>query len=226
MFPKYRKAFVSWSGGKDSALACYNAIKNEKVKVAYLLNMLSENGTHSRSHHLSVALLKAQAEAMGIPIVQRQATWGGYEEEFKRALAILKEEGIQTGVFGDIDVQEHRDWVERVSSESGLTAILPLWQRSRESLMDEFITAGFKAVIVAVKLECMGSEWLGRKLDSQFAEDMKRLPQVDLCGENGEYHTFVYDGPLFKKPVVFATGEKILENKHCFLELKIKNGTL
>ena len=219
MLPKYRKAFVSWSGGKDSALACYNAIKNDKVKVTYLLNMLSENGTHSRSHHLSVSALKAQAEAMKIPIVQRQATWGGYEEEFKSALAAFKKEGVQTGVFGDIDVQEHRDWVERVTSESGLSAILPLWQRTRESLMSEFIACGFKAVIVAVKLECMGNEWLGRELDVQFVEDMKRLPQVDLCGENGEYHTFVYDGPIFKKAVKFTVGKRVLKDKHWFLEL-------
>jgi len=224
MFQNHGKAFVSWSGGKDSVLACYNAIKNDGIEIAYLLNMLSENGTHSRSHHLSVAVLKAQAEAMRIPIVQRQATWRGYEEEFKKTLSFFKKGGIQTGVFGDIDVQEHRDWVERVCSESGLNAILPLWQRSRDSLMGEFIVVGFKAVIVAVKLECMGSEWLGRQLDRQFVEDMRRLPHVDLCGENGEYHTFVYDGPLFKKPVVFATGEKILGDKHCFLELKIKNG--
>ena len=156
MSGNHKKAFVSWSGGKDSALACYNAIKNDKVNVAYLLNMLSENGTHSRSHHLSAAVLKTQTGAMGIPIVQRQATWGGYEEEFKKALAFFKEEGIQTGIFGDIDVQEHRDWVERVCGDCGLNAIFPLWQRSRESLMDEFIAAGFKAVIVAVKLECMG----------------------------------------------------------------------
>jgi len=219
MLPKYRKAFVSWSGGKDSALACYNAIKNDKEKVTYLLNMLSENGTHSRSHHLSVSALKAQAEAMKIPIVQRQATWGGYEEEFKSALAAFKKEGVQTGVFGDIDVQEHRDWVERVTSESGLSAILPLWQRTRESLMSEFIACGFKAVIVAVKLECMGNEWLGRELDVQFVEDMKRLPQVDLCGENGEYHTFVYDGPIFKKAVKFTVGKRVLKDKHWFLEL-------
>lgn len=219
MFQNHGKAFVSWSGGKDSALACYNAIKNDKVKVAYLLNMLSENGTHSRSHHLSVAVLKAQAKAMRISIVQRQAVWGGYEEEFKKALAVFKEEGVQAGIFGDIDVQEHRDWVERVCSESGLNAILPLWQRSRESLMGEFIAIGFKAVIVAVKLECMGSEWLGRQLDRQFVEDMKRLPQVDLCGENGEYHTFVYDGPIFKVPVEFSVREKIKTQTHCFLDI-------
>ena len=219
MFQKHRKAFVSWSGGKDSALAYYNAIKNDGIEIAYLLNMLSENGTHSRSHHLSVAALRSQAEAMGIPIVQRQARWGGYEEEFKSALAIFKEEGIQTGVFGDIDVQEHRDWVERVCSESGLNAMLPLWQRSRKALMDEFIAVGFKAVIVAVKLQCLGSEWLGRQLDRQFVEDMKRLPQVDLCGENGEYHTFVYDGPIFKVPVAFSAGEKMHTQTHSFLDI-------
>lgn len=222
MLVKYRKAFVSWSGGKDSALACYNAIKNDGIEIAYLLNMLSENGTHSRSHHLSVSVLKAQAQAMRIPIMQRQATWGGYEEEFKKALADLKKEGVQTGIFGDIDVQEHRDWVERVCTESAINAILPLWQRTRESLMNEFITCGFKAVIVAVKLEFMGSEWLGRELDAQFIEEMKRLPKVDLCGENGEYHTFVYDGPIFKSPVRFITGKRILKEKHWFLELRLK----
>ncbi len=219
MSQNHTKVFVSWSGGKDSALACYNAIKNDKVKVAYLLNMLSENGTHSRSHHLSVAVLRSQAEAMGIPIVQRQAGWGGYEEEFKSALAVFKEEGVEAGVFGDIDVQEHRDWVERVSSESGLSAMLPLWQRSREALMAEFISLGFKAVVVTVKLECLGREWLGRHLDKDFVRQIKQLGTVDLCGENGEYHTFVYDGPLFRRPVEFAMGRKVLKDKHWFLEL-------
>jgi uncharacterized protein (TIGR00290 family) len=217
-----KKAFVSWSGGKDSALACYNAMKNGETEIAYLLSMLSEDGTHSRSHHLRGAILKSQAEAMNIPIVLRQATWQGYEEEFKKALALFKEENVQTGIFGDIDVQEHRDWVERVSKESGLDAVLPLWQRSRESLMSEFITAGFKAIIVTVNLECMGGEWLGRQLDREFVKEIRRFPQVDLCGENGEYHTFVYDGPVFKKPVVFAAGEKVLKDNHCFLELEAK----
>lgn len=213
------KAFVSWSGGKDSALAYYNAMKNPRVKVVYLLNMLSENGTHSRSHHLPTDVLKAQAEAMGISIVQRQATWEDYEGEFKKVLCEFKKEGIQAGVFGDIDVQEHRNWVEGVCKETGLNAILPLWQRTRESLMEEFISAGFKAIIVAVKPECMGKEWLGREIDRQFVEDMKHKEQVDLCGENGEYHTFVYNGPIFKNPVNFTKGRKILQT---FLCLKLQ----
>ena len=213
------RAFVSWSGGKDSALACYNAIKNDGIEIAYLLNMLSENGTHSRSHGLTAEVLKSQAAAMRIPIVQMKATWQHYEEEFKKALAGFKKEGLLAGVFGDIDVQEHRDWVERVCNETGMQALLPLWQRTRDSLMEEFISAGFKAVVVTVNLEFLSSEWLGRQIDAEFVRDIKRLPQVDLCGENGEYHTFVYDGPIFKKPVEFTIGEKVLKDKRWFLEI-------
>ncbi len=219
MFTNQMKGFVSWSGGKDSALACYNAMKNGGMEIGCLLNMLSENGKESRSHHLSVAMLKAQAQAMGIPIVQRQAAWGHYEEEFKKALAIFKQEDVQAGVFGDIDVQEHRDWVERVCKEMGLQPILPLWQRSRESLMEEFIASGFKAIIVAINPECMESTWLGRHLDRRFVKDMGRLPGVDLCGENGEYHSFVYDGPIFKKPLRFSTGKEFVKDGRCFLEI-------
>lgn len=219
--PQKHKAFVSWSGGKDSALAYYNAMKNGGMEIACLLNMLAEGGTHSRSHHLSAAVLQAQAEAMGVALAQRQATWPAYEEEFKKALAGFQQEGIQTGVFGDIDVQEHRDWVERVCRESGLAARLPLWRRSRAALMEEFITGGFKAVIVAVNPEYLGDEWLGRQLDRQFVSDMRQMPQVDLCGENGEYHTFVYDGPMFKRPVEFVFGDKTLRDKHCFLDLEL-----
>lgn len=215
----YKKAFVSFSGGKDSVLAFYNAIKHHKIKVAYLLNMLSEDGIHSRSHHLYVSTLKTQAEAIGIPILQRKARWEDYEGEFKKVLADFKKLGVNFGIFGDIDVEEHKDWVERVCRENGLHPILPLWKRQRLSLMEEFITCGFKAIIVGVKCDCMGKEWLGRKLDKQFVEDMKSLPDVDLCGENGEYHTFVYDGPIFKKPVGFIMGKKTLKDKRYFLEI-------
>lgn len=213
------KTFVSWSGGKDSVLACYKVMKSDKIEVAYLFNILSENGTHSRSHHLSAEVLKSQAATMEIPLVQMKATWQHYEEEFKKALLKFKKEGIQAGVFGDIDVQEHRDWVERVCSETGLKPLLPLWHRTRESLIEEFISAGFKAVVVAVNIEFLGNEWLGRKIDDEFIKDIKRLPDVDLCGENGEYHTFVYDGPIFKVPVAFAVGKKIETQTHCFLEV-------
>ena len=120
------KAFVSSSGGKETLLACYNVMRQKDVKVTCLLNMVSEDGRHSRSHGINSGLLKAQAEALGIPIVPRNTTWKTYEEAFKSAVSELKKKGIQSGVFGDIDLQEHRDWVERVCRESGIKAILPL----------------------------------------------------------------------------------------------------
>ena len=121
------KAFVSWSGGKETSLSCYKVMQNQDVKVAYLLNMTSEDGKYSRSHGIGSDLLRAQSEAIEIPIVQRKTSWKTYEEEFKRAVSDLEKDGIEAGVFGDIDLQEHRDWVERVCREIGIKPILPLW---------------------------------------------------------------------------------------------------
>lgn len=220
------KAFVSWSGGKETSLACYRALKGENINVAYLLNMISEDGKHSRSHGVSSKLLKIQAEAIGIPIIQRGAAWGNYEEEFKKAVSRLKKENVQAGVFGDIDVQEHRGWVERVCGEAGVKPVLPLWKGEREELLKEFIQAGFRAIIVATQPDLLGKEWLGRQINREFMKDLNGLGSVDLCGENGEYHTFVYDGPIFKRPVGFKTGRKMLKDDHWFLELKLEKDCL
>jgi len=134
----------------------------------------------------------------------------------------LKKQGVVCGVFGDIDLQEHRDWVERVCRETGIKAILPLWQRKREELIKEFIDAGFKAVVCATNADYLGKEWLGRKVDKKFIEDLKDKGGVDLCGEKGEYHSFVFDGPVFKKAVRFTVGRKIFKKQHWFLELITK----
>jgi len=212
------KAFVSWSGGKDSALACFRAIK-EVIEVCYLLNMLREDGKMSRSHGLTKEIILSQAEAMGIPILQKGASWGSYEEAFKEAVSELKAQGINAGVFGDIDVEEHRAWVERVCSELEVKPFLPLWLCDRESLMKEFINAGFKAVVCAVNANYLGPEWLGREVNFEFLEELKKLGTVDLCGEKGEYHTFVYDGPFFKHPVKFALGKVYSKNNKFFIEV-------
>jgi len=215
------KAFVSWSGGKETVLSCYRVMQKQDVKVAYLLNMISEDGKHSRSHGVSTALLRLQAEAMGIPLVQRRTTWKDYEEEFKKAITDFRSKGIQAGMFGDIDLQEHKDWVERVCKEIGIKPILPLWKGKREELLREFIQVGFKAIVVATNADFLDQEWLGREINREFIEELKVLGNIDLCGEKGEYHTFVYDGPIFKKPVIFTTGKKILKDKHWFLEVKL-----
>jgi len=212
------KAFVSWSGGKDSALACYRAMVNG-VKVLYLVNMLGETGKYSRSHGLTAELLKAQASAIGIPIIQKNTTWESYEYEFKNTIMQLKKDGVSAGVFGDIDVQEHREWVERVCMETGIKAILPLWNEEREPLMKELINSGFKAILCSTNASFLGSEWLGKEVDSDFIRDLKASGNIDLCGERGEYHTFVYDGPIFKFPVRFSAVKWIQKDKNLFLEI-------
>ncbi len=216
------KVFVSWSGGKETSLACYKAIQSEPLEVSCLLNMVSEDGLRSRSHGIDSRLLHLQAGAIGLPIVQRKSTWQSYENEFKAALAGFKKEHIAAGIFGDIDMQEHRDWVERVCKCAGMIAVLPLWQKRRERLLKEFVNLGFKAIVVCCRADLLGQEWLGRQIDTDFIADLKKMGNIDLCGEKGEYHTFVYDGPIFKRPVEFIRGEKVLKDKHWFLELKLK----
>jgi uncharacterized protein (TIGR00290 family) len=218
------KVVSLWSGGKDSCFACYKAMSLGHEVVA-LINF-TQTGSHtSLSHGLSAEVLLNQAESTGIPVIQKAMPHGSYRDEFKKLITGLKEtKEIKGIVFGDIYLQEHKDWIDKVCGELEVEAILPLWGRETKELSLEIIDAGFKAVIVAVKLECMGSEWLGRQIDRQFVEEMKCLPQVDLCGEKGEYHTFVYDGPIFKKSVGFVIGEKVLRGKHFFLELIPEGG--
>ena len=212
------KAFVSWSSGKESCLSLFRMQKELDIK--YLFNMVSEDGKHSRSHRMDKKLIQMQAEALGIPLIQQSSTWQSYEDVFKTAMIKLKEEGIITGVFGDIDMQSHRDWVEKVCAHAGIGSILPLWQEEREKLVREFIGEGFKAVVVVVNEKYLGKEWLGRIIDESFIADLKFLPEVDVAGEKGEYHTFVFDGPNFKKPVEFSEKQKIYNDGYWFLELQ------
>ena len=199
-----KNAFSSWSGGKDSCLALYVA-ERAGHRVDFLLNMLTADGTYSRSHGLRPAMLQRQAEAMGREIVFGRADWDGYEKAFSERLAFLKSKGVGTGVFGDIDLADHRDWVERVCAAAGLAAVLPLWGKGREELLENFFSSGFQAVIVSVKESAMGAEWLGRMLDRAAVEEFRETG-IDICGEGGEYHTFVYDGPTFRHPVSWSLG--------------------
>ena len=215
------KVFVSWSGGKESCLACYRAAAGG-LKVNYLANMVTEDGKHSRTHGLSARILKLQSQAMGIPLVQRQATWQSYESEFKKMVGELKQEGIEGGVFGDIDLDEHREWVERVCRETGITPHQPLWGESQTEILRDFINSGFKAVIVATRADQLGEEWLGRKIDMDFftrITELGRTRNITPCGETGEYHTLVIDGPLFQNRMELTQTRKVLRDGHWFLEV-------
>ena len=215
------QVFVSWSGGKDSCLASYRAAAGG-LKIQYLANMVTEDGTRSRTHGLSAQVLQAQAQAMGIPLVQRRATWNGYEAEFKKMLHAFKQEGVEGGIFGDIDFAEHREWVERVCQEADMTPYLPLWGENQEEILKEFIDSGFKAIVVATRADMLGEEWLGRKIDLDFLNELtelKKTKNITLCGEAGEYHTLVINGPLFQKRLEIRETRKVSRDEHWFLEI-------
>jgi uncharacterized protein (TIGR00290 family) len=214
--PRY---FCSWSGGKDSCLSLYRAIK-AGYACASLFTMIDESGRRSRSHGLPPEALKAQSEAMGIPLRTASATWENYESQFKKQAALFRNENILHGVFGDIDLEPHREWVERICRESGITAHLPLWKSVRRTMVHEFIEAGFKALIVVVNTKKMPGEFLGRCVDETLVRDLEAIG-VDACGENGEFHTFVCDGPLFKRPLCFTKGDIVANEEYVFLPITV-----
>ena len=193
-------ALVSWSGGKDSCLALWRA-RCAGIPIRLLITAMDEAGAKSRSHGVPPALLKAQAASIGAPLQFYDTSWKTYEEKFIEVLREARGLGISHAIFGDIDLAPHREWEEKVCAAAGLTASLPLWNEPRRSLVDEFLAAGFKAVVVCVNGTYLSSDYCGRDFDAAFLAD---LPEgVDACGENGEFHTFVYDGPAFSHPVRF-----------------------
>jgi uncharacterized protein (TIGR00290 family) len=193
------RVFVSWSGGKDAYLAMQRAVRRGAVPAA-LVCMLHEDGRVSRGHGLPLALLEEQAAALGVPLVTRATTWDGYEATFVSLLHELRRQGVQAAVFGDIDLQGHRDWVENVCGITGLGCHLPLWQESRRVLLDEFLGSGGHATIVAVDASRLGTEFLGLELDEGVIARLEAAG-ADACGEEGEYHTMVTQAPLFSRPV-------------------------
>jgi len=213
------RVFASWSGGKDCCLALYRA-KAAGLDVCYLANMVTADGKRSCSHGISAAVIKRQAEALGIPIAQRRTTGETYEAEFVKLLKEFKRDGIWGGVFGDIDFEPHREWIEKVCAAASVTPRLLLWQEDQAKLMEEFIGAGFKAVVVAVKADLLGKETLGRVIDRQFLTDIAGLNKgITPCGEAGEFHSMVIDGPLFQKRLEIRESEKVSRGEHHFLEI-------
>jgi len=216
-----KQAFVSWSGGKDCCLACYQAIASG-LKIRYLANMLTEDGTHSRTHGLSAEVLRSQSQAIGIPLFQGKATWDTYENEFKKMLGSLKRKGICDGVFGDIDLDEHREWVERVCRTVNITPHLPLWGKEQDEILRYFISLGFEAVVIATKADLLGEEWLGKTIDIDFIDQLTELQKtknITPCGEAGEYHTLVTNGPIFQKRMEILGTRKLLKDEHWFLQI-------
>jgi len=208
---------ASWSGGKDSCFAYWKTV-SQGLKVSHLLNFINADSTKAMSHGLDSKLIALQAQAMGLPILQQKVTWETYEAGFKNAVEKLKRKGITGLVTGDIYLQEHKDWIDRVCGESDVKALLPLWGMDSARLLSDFIEAGFKAIIVSVKAKLLGKEWLGRKVDNKLASEFDQLA-IDVCGEAGEFHTFVYDGPTFNPPVKIVKAIPIARNDHWTLDI-------
>jgi uncharacterized protein (TIGR00290 family) len=210
--------FCSWSGGKDSCLALYRMIQ-AGYECKTLFTMLDETGVRSRSHGLTPEVLLIQAQAMGIPLITGLATWGAYEKQFKEVVSVIQNDNVINGVFGDIDLQPHRDWVERVCHETGIKPHLPLWNKARRTLIEEFIDTGFKACIIVVNCSMMSNRFLGRVIDKPLIAELE-ADGIDACGENGEFHTFVFDGPLFKQKIHYTAGDTITLDNYSYLPIR------
>ena len=217
------KAISSWSCGKDSSFACYLA-KTQGYEITHLVNFISKEFRRVSFHGTRAHMISRQAGAVGISLAQYAVPpdMSLYERTFKKAATSLNRRGAEAMVFGDIYLQEHRDWVERVCAEIGLVPVLPLWGKDPEGLLREFIDAGFEAVVVSVNAAIFDGDWLGRKIDDGFLVDLKYLAQgrdVDLCGEKGEYHTVVVDGPLFRERLEMTLGDRVQRDGYWFLDV-------
>ncbi len=207
---------ASWSGGKESCFACHKAILNG-YNISNLVNFISKEYKRVSFHGIEAKLIQLQSEAIGIPLLQKETTWDGYEQEFKDAVKSLIPKDVKGMVFGDIYLQEHKDWVERVCSELGIEAIEPLWGRDPKGLLLEFIDAGFEAIIVSAKSSLIEQKWIGQKVNGIFLEFLKEK-NIDACGENGEYHTLVTDGPFFNKKIKISKSKPIKKGEYWFLD--------
>jgi uncharacterized protein (TIGR00290 family) len=209
----------SWSGGKDSCFALMKA-KEQGLAPKVLLNVLNEEGKISRSHGIPKDILQAQAKAAQLPIHLIESSWQDYEKNFTSALHHLKAEyNLQAAVFGDIDLQAHRDWEEKVCANAGLQAVLPIWQQDRKELVLQMFSAGIKTMIVSCN-EVMGENFLGKVLDEKVIEELEAL-NVDVCGENGEFHTLVLDCSLFTHCIRVEVMNKLKHEQYWFSELSM-----
>jgi len=209
------KIISSWSGGKDSCYALFLALKKGH-RLEVILNMMNENKKVSRSHGIALEILQEQAKSLGVPLYGVPATWGDYEKNYIKALQHLKTKfNTEAVVFGDIDLQPHKDWEEKVCAEVNLEALLPLWQQNRKELVYEMIDSGITAMIVSCNKQ-LGEPFLGRIITKGLVDELESIG-VDACGENGEYHTLVLDCPLFSKPISLPKYKKQTHENYCFI---------
>ena len=216
------KVILAWSGGKDSAMALYALLTGGQYNVVSLLTTICEQYGRISHHGVRVGLLKQQAEALGMPLhevylPQANCSIEDYEAVMEKVMLEYKEKGVLTVAFGDIFLPDLREYRERNLAKVGAKAIFPIWHRDTTELVRAFIDLGFRAYLTCVDGEKLGREFAGRPIDADLIRD---LPDgVDPCGENGEFHSYVYDGPIFQRPVDLSVGEVVLRDVRYFADL-------
>lgn len=214
------KPFVaSWSGGKDSALAYDRAFQMGGVPKK-IWTMFEEDEIRSKSHALPLEIVEAQARQLEVPLMIRGADWASYQEKFLDAMENCVKEGIPYGVFGDIDLEDHLEWVQKTCEKVGMEAIHPLWLEPRRQLLEEFIDKGFVAYVIVVNTKMMPKRFIGRKFTIQLMDELEAL-EIDSCGESGEFHTVVVDGPIFKEAIPVVFGEVIERDGYVFQQMSL-----
>lgn len=204
-----KKALFNWSSGKDSALALYKTLKNNDIEILTLLTSISKPYQRISMHGVRVTLLEQQAKSIGIPLhimeLPEMPSMEVYEKIMQDTIGTLQEQGVTHSIFGDIFLEDLRAYREEKLALMGLEGIFPLWKEDTRVLLEEFLNLGFKTIVTCVNSNYLDKSFVGRIIDDQFLLDLPK--NVDVCGENGEFHTFTFDGPLFKYPIEFEIGD-------------------
>jgi uncharacterized protein (TIGR00290 family) len=216
------KVLFAWSSGKDSARALFELRQDARYEIAGLLTTVTEGYERVSMHGVMLALLEQQAEAMGMLLekvyIPKAASNESYETAMKNCLSAHKAQGVSAVAFGDLFLEDLKNYRQKRLSEAGMKAVFPLWKRDTKELAHSFIRLGFKAIVTCVDSQALDSGFAGRDYDRQFLEDLPA--SADPCGENGEFHTFVYEGPIFNRPVLFERGGIVIrENRFYFCDI-------
>ncbi|HIQ35744.1 MULTISPECIES: diphthine--ammonia ligase [Acinetobacter] len=215
----HRRSIVSFSGGKDSSLALYHALQSGTV--IGLIVMLEEQGQRSRSHAMPLDIIQAQADAIGLPVFMTSSSWADYEDKFIDLMNQAKQKGAEVLVTGDLDMPQQGCWHDRVTQQVGLKLAMPLWLRPHREVVEEFINLGFRSVIVTVNLKLgMKVEDLGKILTLEYIQELESR-DIDPCGEGGEFHTTVIDGPIFNKAIPIRQCNIVYHEEYAFLPLEL-----
>lgn len=203
------KAIFNWSSGKDSALALYKILKEDQFEITSLLTSINQEFQRISMHGVHVSLLEKQAESLKFPLIKmeipKEPTMEEYREIMSKTIKEIQSQGVTHSIFGDIFLDDLRKYREDQLNNIGMTAVFPLWKINTTDLIHEFLNLGFKTIVTCVNETYLDKSFAGRIIDKDFIKD---LPEnVDPCGENGEFHTFTFDGPIFKKPIDFEIGE-------------------